>query len=962
MSFKNFFLNESSDKTIIKLTDASKAQELEQYLTNANISFSKSADDVFDIMSPKSVIAKLPFDAEFIDESANKVTWGDVSSSNLVITSGYNGTGAYGSWESNNDEFDAVYPDSRWPVDGKGLVNQAFIISSNGECLAIDKSKITKQKFIELVNNIAATNSLDAAYKIGFVDESEDTTTGYKISYLNEAINEVLQSAAAIPLSQINPVVAKKAVENGLQDGQIKDDQVTYKKATIPVNKLKGAQTEIIPEKAIQMALGMMLSQPLKIGGDLGSMISGDNYIMDGHHRWAATYLCDPKASVSGTQISLKGNLLVTALNVVTKGHFNRSGNPGKGDIKDFTSKVIKPILEKYAENGIPGQYPMQAAEVQARLGRVPGANGDYLKGIDIMSKNADALPKDIMPGAPARVDMPVINPEEVHKVADDIAKGKVDITKPYANESAKTYVSILDPYAHDKAFINNVRNLIKHIKTKAKEAKVKPDAAFIDNIVSANNDRYQFGGIIYNLHDYERATFNKELNTYINESFVNESFDQEEALQLYDEVVSILKSENKKINDSNIKDVLKSLDKLSAFEQMMSFVNEADAWNIGEDYPPYGTVTKVEKITSTKVKVEFDKKKTYTFEIDSNNSDNWVEMSNESSEYPANTKAWKPSTDEFEEFTRKFGNKGWYGSSNKAGDDIVLITDESLADKIKKEFEIDKFLNESKDFDSKDASAIIDIANQYATIPDSVSNVQFKTMQDLINTLYDYIPAKHKQAFDKAVAEYAKSAMINESIESDNIINDLQKLDAKLELYHHNTKAFSQHKAYDEIYAAFDFYKDDLIEKIIGYTGDRYKSVSVQVEYTDTTGIELVSDLADLSLNLASFAEANGYSDLKNISDSLSGLSAKLNYLLTLNEAASSYYVTCVDGSDMFWNSKVDEKLMFDRLEDAHTYGKSKRHGNEYWYCVYNAVTNSELLQERTKFVNGKFVTNYLK
>ena len=759
MSFKNFFLNESSDKTIIKLTDASKAQELEQYLSTSSIQFSKTADDVFEIMSPKSVVAKLPFEAEFLDN----------------------------------------------------------------------------------------------------INESEDTTTGYTLSFANEAIDEVMKSAKAIPLSQINPVVAKQAVEMGHEDGSVKDDQITYKKATIAVNQLKGAQTEIIPEKAIQMALGMMLTQPLKIGGDLGSMISGDNYIMDGHHRWAATYLCDPKASVSGTQISLKGELLVTALNVVTKGQFNRNGNPGKGNIKDFTAKVIKPILIDYAENGIPGQFPMQADEVKVRLGRVPGAKGDYLAGIEIMSKNADALPKSIMPGAPDRIDMPVINPEEVHKVADDIAKGKIDITKPYANESAKTYVSILDPYAHDKAFINNVRNLIKHIKTKAKEAKVKPDAAFIDNIVSANNDRYQFGGIIYNLHDYERATFNKELNTYINESFVNES----------------------------------------------------------------ATLS------------------------------------------------------------------------------------------------------------SKDSSAIIDIANQFAEIPEDVANLSWSSLDSLIKTLLDYIPSKHQDAFDtyskayinkhnlnesadygvllsdipddlqkrlmriellktcnidfknntiKAqskkqlaalidfiVINYSKTVKIldeflNESIESDSIINDLQKLDAKLELYHHNTKAFSQHKAYDEIYAAFDFYKDDLIEKIIGYTGDRYKSVSVQVEYTDTTGIELVSDLADLSLNLASFAEANGYSDLKNISDSLSGLSAKLNYLLTLNEAVSSYYVTCIDGSDMFWNSKVDEKLMFDRLEDAHAYSKSKRHGNEYWYCVYNAATNSELLQERTKFVNGKFVTNYLK
>jgi hypothetical protein len=316
----------------------------------------------------------------------------------------------------------------------------------------MNESFATAQEHFDSLINDSKLTSDDVAYMYGHPGSDVDFDKLYAKQsarakrqidkhflfkqYMNESITEVQKSSKPIPLSKIDINVAKQAVTMGLKDGAITDDTVTYKSASVAVKDLKAAQTEIIPDKAIQMALGMMLKQPVKIGGDLGSIISGDNYIMDGHHRWAATYLCDPNASVSGTKISLNGGLLVTALNLVTKGKFGRDGNHGSGNIKDFTSKVIKPILLEYAEKGIGGKFPINADDVKSRLCNVPGANGDYLKGIEIMSSNADKLPKQIMPGAPARVDMPVINPEDVFQTASDIAKGKVDLTKPYINEN----------------------------------------------------------------------------------------------------------------------------------------------------------------------------------------------------------------------------------------------------------------------------------------------------------------------------------------------------------------------------------------------------------------------------------------------------------------------------------------------------------------------------------------------
>jgi len=258
-------------------------------------------------------------------------------------------------------------------------------------------------------------------------------------SYLLENSIEILNTRDVIPLSKINKKAASASIGNGDKDGDKKDDTVGGKKVSIPVKNLQAAQTEIIAEKAIGMAIGTMLNtKPTKIGGDLGSIISNDNFIMDGHHRWAATFLCDPNAKVEATQIDLPGTSLVTALNTITVGMFNRGGNYGDGDIKDFTGKNVGNLLDNFLTNGIQGKFPITPEQVKESLGNMPGANGDFEKGKTLMMKNADALPKKIMPGAPPRVEMPVIGPDEVAKVKQMLANGEIDLTNPYSDDVNK--------------------------------------------------------------------------------------------------------------------------------------------------------------------------------------------------------------------------------------------------------------------------------------------------------------------------------------------------------------------------------------------------------------------------------------------------------------------------------------------------------------------------------------------
>jgi hypothetical protein len=249
--------------------------------------------------------------------------------------------------------------------------------------------------------------------------------------------DKVFGKSDVLPLSQVPKDAAKAAIGSGTKDGDPKDDSAPGKKVSVPASSLQAAQTEIIPEKALGMAIAMInkvgkfSSGP---GGDLESIISADNYIMDGHHRWAATYLADPGASITATQIDLPGKALVSALNVVTVGQFGRGGNQGKGDIKGFTGNLFDKLLDDWLKNGYSdGGNTTKPEDVKTALETLGG--GDVEAGKKQIMSNADKLPKTIMPGAPARVEMPVINGSEVASVAKAIAAGEIDIKEPYSDD-----------------------------------------------------------------------------------------------------------------------------------------------------------------------------------------------------------------------------------------------------------------------------------------------------------------------------------------------------------------------------------------------------------------------------------------------------------------------------------------------------------------------------------------------
>lgn len=293
-------------------------------------------------------------------------------------------------------------------------------------------------------------------------------TTGMQLLNLVEKADAIFKDSfeKAEKLSQVDKGVAKRQVKSGLKDGGGKDDDVLeIKKATLAASSLKPSQKTMVLDKALGMALFQLKSG--KVGGDLGAIISKDNHIMDGHHRWAAAILAGgSKAKVGGWKADEDGKELVRVLNLVTKGKLNKNkGKKGKGNIKDFTPSKVKSRLEQFVKEGIEGEFPWTDKDVAKVL---DDNFGSVFDGVNAMSKNASKISKDVPSWAPNRIDMPVIEPGEVPTTKAMLARGTVDWEEPYAESMAGMIGRIVEskPCCESCGELHEGMNVVQNIKT----------------------------------------------------------------------------------------------------------------------------------------------------------------------------------------------------------------------------------------------------------------------------------------------------------------------------------------------------------------------------------------------------------------------------------------------------------------------------------------------------------------
>jgi Tfp pilus assembly PilM family ATPase len=79
---------------------------------------------------------------------------------------------------------------------------------------------------------------------------------------------------------------------------------------------------------------------------------------------------------------------------------------------------------------------------------------------------------------------------------------------------------------------------------------------------------------------------------------------------------------------------------------------------------------------------------------------------------------------------------------------------------------------------------------------------------------------------------------------------------------------------------------KDEIVEKMMGYSGKRPKAVKQEMlrDYSIGISTSVVGDLISFAKELQNYASSNGMPDIENIAQSLSGEAAKTKYLLTLS------------------------------------------------------------------------------
>jgi DNA-binding ferritin-like protein len=129
---------------------------------------------------------------------------------------------------------------------------------------------------------------------------------------------------------------------------------------------------------------------------------------------------------------------------------------------------------------------------------------------------------------------------------------------------------------------------------------------------------------------------------------------------------------------------------------------------------------------------------------------------------------------------------------------------------------------------------------------------------------------------------EMVKSSGGEMSLE--NVAAKLTYFHEQLHLLHWKTTSYAEHQALGGIYDYVHDFKDGVIEKLMGYTGKRPKAFKVEPLSDSASASIVVGELMSFASSLKSYAESNGYHDISNLADALSGEAAKVRYLLTLS------------------------------------------------------------------------------
>ena len=137
------------------------------------------------------------------------------------------------------------------------------------------------------------------------------------------------------------------------------------------------------------------------------------------------------------------------------------------------------------------------------------------------------------------------------------------------------------------------------------------------------------------------------------------------------------------------------------------------------------------------------------------------------------------------------------------------------------------------------------------------------------------------KSLFPEEMMENAGSSLTLETI-----AGKLSFFYEQLHLLHFQTLSFAEHEALGKIYDKVGDFQDEIVEKIMGYSGRRVRAYKIDVlkDYTSGMPNQVVRELVTFAKQLEEFGEANNMPDIENIAQSLSGEASQTLYRLTLS------------------------------------------------------------------------------
>jgi hypothetical protein len=119
-----------------------------------------------------------------------------------------------------------------------------------------------------------------------------------------------------------------------------------------------------------------------------------------------------------------------------------------------------------------------------------------------------------------------------------------------------------------------------------------------------------------------------------------------------------------------------------------------------------------------------------------------------------------------------------------------------------------------------------------------------------------------------------------------DSIATKLTYFELELHNLHWATRSYAEHKSLGKLYEAVIDFKDEIIEKIMGYSGTRAKvgNPGQLKDYAPGVSEQVVSELISFAKQLQNYGATNNMPDIENVAQSLSGKAATTKYLLTLS------------------------------------------------------------------------------